>query len=95
MRQYVQAKQELPEDTILLFRMGDFYELFFDDAKRAAPLMECVLTARAGVPMCGVPYHAVKSYVAKILANGLKVAIAEQTEDPKLARDWSSAKSSR
>jgi len=86
MRQYVQAKQELPEDTILLFRMGDFYELFFEDAKKAAPLMECVLTARAGVPMCGVPYHAVKSYVAKILAGGLKVAIAEQMEDPKLAK---------
>ena len=66
--------------------MGDFYELFFDDAKTAAPHMDVVLTARAGVPMCGVPYHAVRNYIARILEAGLKVAIAEQMEDPKLAR---------
>lgn len=86
MRQYMQAKQGLSEDTILLFRMGDFYELFFDDAKIAAPLMDVVLTARAGVPMCGVPYHAMRTYAARILENGLKVAVAEQMEDPKLAK---------
>ena len=86
MRQYMQAKQELSEDTILLFRMGDFYELFFEDARTAAPLMDIVLTARAGVPMCGVPYHAVRTYISRILAGGLKVAIAEQIEDPKLAK---------
>lgn len=86
MRQYMQAKQELPEDTILFFRMGDFYELFFEDARRAAPLMDVVLTARAGVPMCGVPYRAVKVYVSRIIDAGLKVAIAEQLEDPKLAK---------
>ena len=86
MRQYMEAKKGLPEKTILLFRMGDFYELFFDDAKTAAPVMEVILTARAGVPMCGVPYHALKSYVTKLLEGGYKVAIAEQLEDPKLAK---------
>ena len=82
MRQYMEAKKGLPEKTILLFRMGDFYELFFDDAKTAAPVMEVVLTARAGVPMCGVPHHALKVYVTKLLEGGFKVAIAEQLEDP-------------
>ncbi len=86
MRQYMQAKKELSEDTILLFRMGDFYELFFEDAKRGAQLMDIVLTQRGGVPMCGVPYHAVRSYVARLLEQGVKVALAEQMEDPKLAR---------
>ena len=86
MRQYMEAKKELPRDTILLFRMGDFYEIFFDDAKRAAPLMDIVLTQRGGVPMCGVPYHALRSYVSKVLAAGVKVAIAEQMEDPKQAK---------
>ncbi len=86
MRQYMQAKAEIPADAILLFRMGDFYELFFEDARRAAPLMDVVLTARAGVPMCGVPYHALQNYVAMLLNAGAKVAIAEQMEDPKLAK---------
>jgi DNA mismatch repair protein MutS len=86
MRQYMDAKRDLAEDTILLFRMGDFYELFFDDAKRAAPMMDVVLTQRAGVPMCGVPYHALQGYVARLLEQGAKVAIAEQMEDPKLAK---------
>jgi DNA mismatch repair protein MutS len=86
MRQYMEAKKDAPEDAILLFRMGDFYELFFDDAKRAAPIMDIVLTKRNGVPMCGVPYHALQGYVARLLANGNKVAIAEQMEDPKLAK---------
>ncbi|NLF18353.1 MAG: DNA mismatch repair protein MutS [Lentisphaerae bacterium] len=86
MRQYMQAKKELSEDTILLFRMGDFYELFFDDARRGAQLMDIVLTQRAGVPMCGVPYHAAQSYVARMLEQGVKVALAEQMEDPKLAK---------
>jgi len=86
MRQYMQAKKELPEDAILLFRMGDFYELFFEDAKRAAPLMDIVLTQRAGVPMCGVPHHSVRNYITKLLDAGAKVAVAEQMEDPKLAK---------
>jgi len=86
MRQYMQAKAEIPAEAILLFRMGDFYELFFEDARRAAPLMDVVLTQRNGVPMCGVPFHAVQSYVARLLEAGIKVAIAEQMEDPKLAK---------
>lgn len=86
MRQYMQAKAEIPSEAILLFRMGDFYELFFEDARRAAPLMDVALTARNGVPMCGVPYHAVQMYVSRLLEAGVKVAIAEQMEDPKLAK---------
>ena len=86
MRQYMEAKRTLADDTILLFRMGDFYELFFNDSKIAAPIMDVVLTARAGVPMCGVPYHALKIYVARLLKAGYKVAIAEQMEDPKFAK---------
>ncbi len=86
MRQYMDAKQEAPAEAIMLFRMGDFYELFFEDAKRAAPVMDVVLTQRAGVPMCGVPYHALQTYVSRLLTAGFKVAIAEQMEDPKLAK---------
>ncbi len=86
MRQFMAAKKEAPEDAILLFRMGDFYEIFFEDAQIAAPLMDVVLTRRNGVPMCGVPYHALQVYVAKLLATGRKVAIAEQVEDPKQAK---------
>jgi DNA mismatch repair protein MutS len=80
------AKKGVPQDAILLFRMGDFYELFFEDAKRAAPIMDVVLTSRAGVPMCGVPYHAMQTYVGRLVEQGLKVAIAEQMEDPKQAK---------
>ncbi|MBQ6473897.1 MAG: DNA mismatch repair protein MutS [Victivallales bacterium] len=86
MRQYVEAHKGLPDKTILFFRMGDFYELFFEDAKLAAPMMDIVLTKRAGAPLCGVPYHALKTYVAIVLNAGYKVAIAEQLEDPKLAK---------
>ena len=86
MRQYMEAKKGLPDKTILLFRMGDFYELFFDDAKTASPVMDVLLTARAGVPMCGVPYHSLQSYVAKLLGAGFKVAVAEQMEDPRNAK---------
>ncbi|MEI8078344.1 MAG: DNA mismatch repair protein MutS [bacterium] len=86
MRQYMQAKAETPADAILLFRMGDFYEIFFEDARRAAPLLEVVLTQRNQVPMCGVPYHALNGYVSRLLEAGVKVAIAEQMEDPKLAK---------
>lgn len=86
MRQYRELKKEAPDDSILLFRMGDFYELFFDDAKVAAPLMDVVLTQRNGVPMCGVPYHALQSYISRLINDGRKVAIAEQMEDPKQAK---------
>ena len=86
MKQYLQVKSEVPDGAILLFRLGDFYEMFFDDAVRAAPILDVVLTRRAGYPMCGVPYHAVESYLPKLLDAGVKVAIAEQMEDPKLAK---------
>ena len=86
MRQYRDLKKEAPEDAIMLFRMGDFYELFFEDAKIAAPMMDVVLTQRNGVPMCGVPYHALQTYISRLIGDGRKVAIAEQIEDPKLAK---------
>src|ERR1044071_3801075 len=81
MRQYHDLKARYPGD-ILFFRLGDFYELFDEDAKNAAPLLEVALTHRQQVPMCGVPYHAVDAYVAKLLKAGLRVVIADQMEDP-------------
>ena len=86
MRQYMQVKQGLPENTILLFRMGDFYELFFDDAVRGAKILGITQTKRANIPMAGLPYHALNNYLPKILKAGVKVAIAEQMEDPKQAK---------
>ncbi len=86
MRQYRQTKEELDEQTILFFRMGDFYEMFFEDAERAAPILGVAITKRAGVPMCGVPYHALDSYLAKVVRRGMKAAVCEQTEDPKTAK---------
>ena len=86
MRQYLAIKAEYP-DMLLFYRMGDFYELFYDDAKRAAKLLDITLTARgksAGnpIPMAGVPYHAVEGYLAKLVRKGESVAICEQTGDP-------------
>lgn len=86
MKQYQQAKSEIPADTILLFRLGDFYEIFFDDAAKAAPVLDVVLTKRSGVPMCGVPYHALDNYLPRLLEADFKVAIAEQIEDPRQAK---------
>jgi DNA mismatch repair protein MutS len=86
MRQYMEAKRSLPKDTLLMFRMGDFYEMFFDDAKIASGLMNVVLTSRAGAPLCGIPYKAVRLYVPKLLAAGYKVALADQMEDAKQAK---------
>jgi len=88
--QYRAIKRE-HQDVILLFRLGDFYEMFEEDAKIAAQVLELVLTSReAGkgrrIPMCGIPYHAVDRYVARLLAAGHKAAICEQVEDPKLAK---------
>ncbi len=88
MRQYRAAKEQYP-DTLLFFRMGDFYELFFEDAVVAARELELTLTARdrlKQVPMCGVPYHAVEVYLQRLLRRGFRVAICEQMEDPKLAK---------
>ena len=90
MEQYREVKRQHPQD-LLMFRLGDFYELFFDDAELASRELEITLTSReAGnnnrVPMCGVPYHAVDGYLARLIAKGYRVAICEQVEDPKLAK---------
>ena len=81
MAQYRRIKGELPKDALLLFRLGDFYEMFFEDAQTGAQLLNLSLTARNGVPMCGLPFHAAKNYIARILRAGRKVAICEQMED--------------
>jgi DNA mismatch repair protein MutS len=86
MRQYLQVKGEAPSGSVLFFRLGDFYEMFFEDAKRVSAILDLTLTQRQGVPMCGVPYHAIDNYLPRLLEAGVKVAIAEQLEDPKLAK---------
>ena len=90
MKQYFEVKKQYP-DTILMYRLGDFYEMFFDDARIASSVLELVLTGRdcgqeERAPMCGVPYHSVDSYIAKLVSKGYKVAICEQLEDPALAK---------
>jgi DNA mismatch repair protein MutS len=85
MEQYHRIKKQYP-DSLLFFRLGDFYEMFFEDAKTAAPVLEIALTSRQKVPMCGIPYHAAHSYLVKLLRRGFKVAICEQIEDAKQAR---------
>ena len=85
MRQYRTLKAKNP-DALLFFRLGDFYELFEEDARRAAPILELVLTQRQGVPMCGFPHHAFSNYLGKLLKHGLRVAVAEQLEDPSAAK---------
>ena len=81
MAQYRRIKGELPKDALLLFRLGDFYEMFFEDAQTGAQILNLALTARNGIPMCGLPFHAANSYIARILKNGRKVAICEQLEE--------------
>ena len=86
MQQYLRIKAEHPE-TLLFYRMGDFYELFFDDAREAAKLLDITLTARGAsngspIPMAGVPYHAADNYLARLLRKGMSVAICEQVGDP-------------
>ncbi|WP_420589576.1 DNA mismatch repair protein MutS [Bacterioplanoides sp.] len=91
MQQYLRIKADFP-DTILFYRMGDFYELFYDDAKKAAQLLDITLTARGKsgdgqpIPMAGVPFHAAENYVAKLVKQGVSVAIAEQIGDPATAK---------
>ena len=90
MRQYLEIKKNY-EDTILMFRLGDFYEMFFEDAKTVSRELELVLTGRdcgleERAPMCGVPFHSVDSYLARLIAKGYKVAICEQMEDPSTAK---------
>jgi DNA mismatch repair protein MutS len=86
MAQYRSIRRELPEDTILFFRLGDFYEMFFDDAKTASDILDITLTKRHNTPMCGVPYHAASGYLERLVRAGKKVAICEQVEDPATAR---------
>jgi len=86
MGQYRRIKAELPPGVILFFRLGDFYEMFYDDAKEAAPILDVTLTKRNGMPMCGVPFHAVDGYLAKLIKAGKKVAICDQLEDPATAK---------
>src|SRR5258707_8144019 len=91
MRQYLDAKQQ-NRDAILFFRMGDFYEMFYEDALVAARALELTLTSRSknvdggGIPMCGVPFHAVDGYVARLVKKGFRVAICDQVEDPRKAK---------
>src|SRR5438874_1855300 len=90
MRQYAAIKRDHPT-ALLFFRLGDFYELFFDDAVVASRELEITLTSRnkekgLSVPMCGVPYHAADSYIAKLIRKGYKVAICDQVENPKMAK---------
>jgi DNA mismatch repair protein MutS len=82
MKQYLAIRRELPEDVLLFFRLGDFYELFFEDAKVASPILNVALTKRNAVPMCGVPHHSSQGYIAKLIKAGKRVAIAEQTTEP-------------
>ncbi len=81
MQQYQRLRRSIPADTLLLFRLGDFYELFFEDAKEASALLNVALTKRNTVPMCGVPYHAAPNYIAKLIQAGRRVAICDQTSE--------------
>ena len=90
MRQYFAVKDQYP-DAFLFYRLGDFYEMFFDDAIKGAQLLELTLTTRNHsaanpIPMCGVPHRAVQNYIDILVDKGYKVAICEQMEDPKLAK---------
>src|ERR671917_2873410 len=91
MRQYLDAKRQ-HRDAIVFFRMGDFYEMFYEDALVAARALDLTLTSRSkdaggnGIPMCGVPYHALDGYLARLVRKGYRVAVCEQVEDPKKAK---------
>ena len=88
-RQYMEIKQEYP-DALLFYRMGDFYELFFEDAEAASRELQLTLTSRSrdegGVPMCGVPWHAAEAYISQLVEKGFKIAVCDQIEDPKQAK---------
>ena len=85
MKQYKEIKDKYL-DSILLFRMGDFYEAFFEDAKKLSQILNITLTKRANVPMAGVPHHAIHGYLSRLIKSGVKIAICEQMEDPKTAK---------
>nr|MDQ3623954.1 DNA mismatch repair protein MutS [Verrucomicrobiota bacterium] len=83
MQQYQSLRRSLPPDTLLLFRLGDFYEMFFEDAKEAASILNVALTKRNHVPMCGVPFHAADTYLRRLIKAGRRVAICDQISEPK------------
>ena len=91
MRQYFEAKRQY-RDAIVFFRMGDFYEMFYEDALTAARALELTLTSRSkdasggAIPMCGVPFHAADGYIARLVRKGFRVAVCEQMEDPRTAK---------
>jgi DNA mismatch repair protein MutS len=86
MQQYQRLRKSIPPDTFLLFRLGDFYEMFFDDAKEASALLNVALTKRNGVPMCGVPYHAAHGYIRRLINAGRRVAVCDQMSEPQPGR---------
>src|SRR3954468_3687351 len=86
MQQYQRLRGSVPGDVLLLFRLGDFYELFFEDAKEAAGLLNVALTKRHSVPMCGVPYHAAQGYIARLIKAGKRGGICDQTSEPQPGR---------
>ena len=86
MRQYLAIKREVPPGAIVMFRLGDFYEMFDEDALVASPILGATLTHRGDRPMCGIPYHALNSYLAKLIRAGKTAALCDQVEDPKLAK---------
>src|SRR2546426_1153811 len=81
MAQYRRIKSELPRDALLLFRLANFYEMFFEDAQTGAQLLNVALTRRGAIPMCGIPFHAATNYIARLLKAGRKVAICDQMEE--------------
>ena len=86
MRQYLRIKSEIPKGAILMFRLGDFYEMFGEDAIMASPVLGATLTHRGNTPMCGVPYHALNNYLAKLIRAGMTAALCDQVEDPKTTK---------
>jgi DNA mismatch repair protein MutS len=83
MQQYRRMRQEVPPDALMFFRLGDFFELFFEDAKEASALLDLTLTQRHGTPMCGIPFHTSEGYIARLIKLGKRVAICDQMEAPK------------
>src|SRR2546427_13087807 len=81
MAQYRRIKSELPKDALLLFRLGDFYEMFFEDVQQGAQLLNVALSKRGQIPMCGVPFHAANAYIGRLLRSGRKLAICDQFEE--------------
>jgi DNA mismatch repair protein MutS len=86
MRQYLRIKSEIPKGAILMFRLGDFYEMFGEDAVVASPVLGATLTRRGTMPMCGIPYHALNNYLAKLIRAGMTAALCDQVEDPKTVK---------